>query len=267
MYPTLIDFGPFAIHSFGFMIMLGFLTATWLMRKEFERKGIDPELASNVGIAAIIGGFIGARIYFILERPSEFMADPAGMIFSGAGLVWYGGFIGGFAAVIWIIKRSGTPILAAGDTIMPLLVLGYAIGRIGCQLAGDGDYGPPSDVPWAMAYPEGVVPTTERVHPTPVYDTLLAGSFFAMIWLNRFRMTKMGVAMGWGMVAMGVERFITEFFRTTPVVFAGLTLAQIISLFTMTAGLYLVFRESEEYSEGAALQKPTSKPKKKKASR
>ncbi len=255
MYPELIKIGPITIHSFGVMAMLGFLIPTLILRREFQRLNLNPDLANNIAVAAIIGGFVGARLYFIIEHWSEFLQKPLAMIFSGAGLVWYGGFIGGVAAVIWMIRRSQQSILQIGDYVAPLVLLGYGIGRIGCHLAGDGDYGPPTDVPWAVSYPKGVVPTTELVHPTPIYDFLLSILFFTLLWKFRTKTVYKGQLMALAFMAAGVERFITEFFRTTPKIPGlGITHAQTISLVVIVAGL-VILKNLKTWNLGKATTK------------
>ncbi|HHL72594.1 MAG TPA: prolipoprotein diacylglyceryl transferase [Bacteroidetes bacterium] len=243
MCPELFHIGPFPIRSFGLMAMLGFLIPMFIMRKEFARRSIDPELANNIITGAIIGGFLGARLYFIIEHWNDFLLRPWDYIFSGAGLAWYGGFIGGTLAVFLVIRMSGASAMRVVDVVAPLLILGYAIGRIGCQLAGDGDYGPPSDLPWAMAYPNGVIPTDVRVHPTPIYDTLLSLALFALLWKNRMRYPVPGTMFGLSLVALGIERFITEFFRTLPkIAFGWMTMAQIISIGLILAGIVIIYQ-------------------------
>ncbi len=261
MYPELIKIGPITIHSFGLMAMLGFLITTLVLRKEFARKKIDPDMANSIAVAAVLGGFIGARLYFIIEHWQEFLRDPFSMIFSGAGLVWYGGLIGGVIAVVWTLKRLRIPIMSGGDSIAPLILLGYGIGRLGCQLAGDGDYGPPTDLPWAMHYTNGVVPTLNNpklqalyakmypgqpipadiaVHPTPLYDFLLSMLLFFMLWKLRGKLMRTGQLFGLSMIALGFERFVTEFFRMTPKIPGlGITHAQTISILMAIAGGYI----------------------------
>jgi phosphatidylglycerol:prolipoprotein diacylglycerol transferase len=187
MIPDLFSIGPITLHSFGLMAMLGFLIPTLIMRGEFRRNTIDPDFASTVAVSAIIGGFIGARLYYLIEHWQDFLANPVSMIFSGAGLVWYGGFIGGAAGVIYIVRKNKLPVLSTVDLIAPLMMLGYAFGRGGCFLSGDGDYGPPSDLPWAMAFPKGIVPSDVPVHPTPLYNIAITMIFFAFIWKARMR--------------------------------------------------------------------------------
>lgn len=259
MYPELFKIGPITIHSFGVMAMLGFLACTLLLRREYARMKINPDHANNIIIAAIIGGFVGARLYFIIEHWSDFLADPVDMIFSGAGLVWFGGFLGGAIGVIWMLRRNRLPMLKSLDILGVLVLLGHAIGRIGCQLAGDGDYGPPSDLPWAMAYPNGVVPTPVPVHPTPIYDFILLISFFSILWILRHRVKIPGQLFGLALVAMGVERFITEFFRTTPkLAFGWMTLAQIISVGLILAGVSVYLMQQRGRQTVAANASKTS---------
>jgi phosphatidylglycerol:prolipoprotein diacylglycerol transferase len=121
------------------------------------------------------------------------------------------------------------------DATSIALALGYAIGRIGCQLSGDGDYGTASDLPWAMAYPEGTVPTTEEVHPTPVYETVAMGTVAFVLWHLRDRFAP-GVVFGLYLVLAGTERLLVEIIRRNDSVVAGLTLAQLVSLAMMALG-------------------------------
>ena len=230
MIPELFKIGPITINSFGVMAMLAFLVPTLLLRKEVERIGQHPDLANSLAIAAMIGGFLGARIYYIAERWDKFLANPTDYIFTGAGLVWYGGLIGGFAAATWYVHRKNISVLVICDIMAPMLALGQTFGRMGCLLSGDGDYGPPSDVPWAMAFPNGIIPTTERVHPTPIYDMIILLSIFAFLWRIRKKELPYGFKFGLYLALIGGGRIFTEFYRTTPKVFLGLTVAQLISV-------------------------------------
>lgn len=155
MYPVLFHIGPITLYSFGLMMAVAFLTASWFFSKELHRRHIDPAMAGQITIIALIGGVAGSKLFSIFENWSEFMADPRGQLFSPAGLTFYGGFI---VAMIWIyvyVKRKRLRFMMFGDMLSPVLLLAYGIGRIGCQLAGDGDYGIPSRLPWAMSYPQG----------------------------------------------------------------------------------------------------------------
>jgi phosphatidylglycerol:prolipoprotein diacylglycerol transferase len=242
MLPEILKIGPVTIYSYGLMAALGFLLCGYLLERELLRVGRDKELAGSIIIAAIVGGIVGSKIYYLVQNPALLVEDFWGNVFSGAGLVWYGGAIGGLLAVSWWIRRKKLPFLLAADLIGPLLLLGQGMGRIGCFLSGDGCYGPPSDVPWAMAFPKGVVPTLERVHPTPLYDTLLLFSLFLILWSVRKKKKPAGTMFGLFAVCMGAERFTTEFWRTDPkYIFGFLSEAQLISILLFITGAVLIF--------------------------
>ena len=242
MYPELIKIGPVTIYSFGLMAAFGFFISGLLLEKELVRIGREKELAGSIIIAALIGGIVGSKIYYLLQYPELLKEDFFGNVFSGAGLVWYGGLIGGTLSVTWYIRRKNLPFLLVADLMAPLLLFGQGMGRIGCFLAGDGDYGPPADVPWAMSFPNGVVPTNELVHPTPLYDTLLLFSLFALLWSLRKKNYKRGTIFGLFGILMGVERFFTEFWRTDPkYIFGSLSEAQFISIFLFISGAALIY--------------------------
>ncbi|RMF69424.1 MAG: prolipoprotein diacylglyceryl transferase [Calditrichaeota bacterium] len=236
MIPQLFKIGPLTINSFGVMAMLAFLVPTLLLRKEVARKGLNPDLANGIAIAAMIGGFLGARIYYIIERWHLFLQHPADYIFTGAGLVWYGGLFGGFIAATWYIHKNNVSIPLICDLMAPLLALGQAFGRMGCLLSGDGDYGPPADVPWAMSFPRGIIPTSQRVHPTPIYDMLILLGIFTFLWKIRKREMPTGFKFSLYLILLGAGRIFTEFYRNTPKVLWGLTMAQWISIALILIG-------------------------------
>ena len=237
MYPTIVDFGPVGIHSFGLMLATSFITAVFVIQSELKRRGFIPELASSIVMAAAIGGVVGAKIYSaLLDGHFDFRE-----LFSTAGLVWYGGFIGGCLGVAFVVIRSPNPSLPTLDIVGPAVILGYGIGRIGCLLAGDGDYGPPSDLPWAMAFPNGTVPTDVPVHPTPIYETLMSWTFFGILWSQRRKFeTTPGFVFGASLVLLGVERFIAEFWRITPRVLGWMTAAQLFSIVAFFGGIAFI---------------------------
>ena len=238
MYPTLIDFGPIGIHSYGLMLATAFITAVFIIQHELKRRGFVSDIAATIVVAAAIGGIIGAKIYFVLLDGKITRTE----LFSTSGLVWYGGFIGGCLGVLIVVIRSPNPTLATIDIIGPTLLLGYGIGRIGCFLAGDGDYGPPSDLPWAMAFPNGTVPTDVPVHPTPIYETLISFAFFGILWSQRRKLeATSGVLFGASLILMAVERFPMEFWRLTPRVWGWMTGAQLFSIFAFIAGFIFIF--------------------------
>jgi phosphatidylglycerol:prolipoprotein diacylglycerol transferase len=240
MYPILFEIGPLTIYSYGTMMAVAFLTATYVTGWELKRRGLPEAAASTMVVWAAVGGLIGARVLAILEDLPAFVHDPLGFILTGAGFVWYGGLIGGFTAVTASMKRLGLPFLRTVDCVAPALALGHAIGRVGCQLAGDGDWGKVSTLPWAMAYPSAIVgweyPPGVRVHPTPLYETVAYTIVFAALWLMRKRPWPDGSLLWWYFVFASGARFLIEFVRINHPVVVGLTLAQLISLGLVTLG-------------------------------
>jgi phosphatidylglycerol:prolipoprotein diacylglycerol transferase len=231
VYPDL-DIGPVTLHTFGLMFALGFLVAGAVVGRRLKELGKPADWTYEIVFAALVGGVVGARVYFILENN----AIDSDELLTGSGLVWYGGAIGGAVAVLgwaWFRGFFGLTLL---DVCAPALAIGQAIGRIGCQLSGDGDYGKAWDGPWAMAYPDGTVPTSQEVHPTPVYETLALGVGALILWnlRNRFRP---GVLFAIYLVYAGTERFLVEFIRRNDEVFAGLTTPQLQSVGMVVAGL------------------------------
>ncbi len=242
MYPVLLQFGPITIYSYGLMMAIAFMTAAYLTAKELTRKGMDGELASTMVFWAAVGGLVGARLFAIADDWSEFINHPLRTLFSGAGFVWYGGLIGGFLAVTWTIRQRGLPWLATVDCIAPGLVLAHGIGRIGCELAGDGDWGTETTLPWGMAYPNAIVgwhyPPGVRVHPTPLYECLAYVAVFAFLWSIRTRRHPDGTLFWWYLVLASSARFLIELMRINPDVVLGLTEAQLISLALITIGTW-----------------------------
>jgi phosphatidylglycerol---prolipoprotein diacylglyceryl transferase len=234
MQPEL-DLGPLTLQTFGIMFSLAFLGAGAVVARRLKEIGRPVDWAYELVFAALIGGLVGARLYYMADNWSSVEDDLFGNLFSGEGLVWYGGALGGVAgAFLWAYYRRflGLTLL---DVTAPALALGYAIGRIGCQLSGDGDYGIGSSLPWAMAYPDGTVPTSEEVHPTPVYETLAMGlvAWLLWSWRDRFRP---GLLFALYLVLSGAERFLVEFVRRNDEVLAGLTAAQLESVALVLVG-------------------------------
>ena len=204
--------GPLTLQTFGLMFALAFLAAGALIAKRLGEIGKPVDWAYEMGFAALLGGIVGSRVYFIVQNYDSVKDDLLGNLFSGSGLVWYGGAIGGALAVLlWAWYRDFLG-LALLDLAAPALALGYAIGRCGCQLSGDGDYGKAWDGPWAMSYPDGTVPTDEAVHPTPIYETLAMGLGAWILWQLRDRF-RAGVLFAIYLVYAGAERFLVEFLR------------------------------------------------------
>ncbi len=246
MYPVLFRIGNFAVSSYGVMVALGFFLAYWTATLEFRRKRLPLGPLQDMLIAAVIGGILGAKLMYIFENIplQEFLTHPLRYLLERSGLTYFGGFLLGAALVVAVVRARRLPMGQVADALAPGLALAYAIGRIGCLLVGD-DYGIPSTLPWAMAFPQGAPPTPPgvRVHPTQIYETLLMGAVFFWLWRWRTRAYRPGWLFGLYLVLAGTERFLIEFIRTTtPSPIPGLTWAQVIALGVALLGLGILYR-------------------------
>jgi phosphatidylglycerol:prolipoprotein diacylglycerol transferase len=230
-----IELGPVTLQTFGLMLGVGFVVAGILAQRYLVEIGRPADWAYEMVFASLVGGLVGARLWSVIENWSTAKHDVFGSLFSGTGLVFYGGLLGGAIAVLGWAWWRGVLDLKTLDVAAVPLAAAYAIGRIGCQLAGDGDYGKAWDGPWAMAYPHGTVPTTEEVHPTPVYETLTMGLVAWFLWRRRHSMPPGGVFALY-LVLAGAERFLVEFLRRNDRIVAGLTLPQLIALAMLLLG-------------------------------
>lgn len=214
MYPELFTIGPFTVHSFGLMMALGFVAAGIMAHFEFKRKGMNPEYVYWLTLAAAIGGLIGSKLHYLLLHLGELKDDPLANAFSGAGLVWYGGFIGGMLAAMAVCRLYRISIAMVFDAGAPSMALGYAFGRMGCFLNGD-DYGKPSDLPWAMEFPDGSPPTPPgvAVQPTQLYEVGGALLIFFILLYLRTRLKNNWEMFLAFLVMAGTERFLVEFVR------------------------------------------------------
>jgi phosphatidylglycerol:prolipoprotein diacylglycerol transferase len=223
------------IQSFGLMMALGFVVAGIAAGAYLRELGRPVDWSYEMVFAALVGGIVGARLWWIAENWSQARDDVLGSLVSGSGLVWYGGAVGGAIAVLAWARRRGVLDRVTLDVAAVPLAAGYAMGRIGCQLAGDGDYGSDWDGPWAMAYPDGTVPTTTPVHPTPVYEALAMGLVAVVLWRLRHRW-RPGTLFALYLLLAGTERFLVEFLRRNEAVLLGFTQPQLISLVMIAAG-------------------------------
>jgi len=256
MYPVLFRLGPITIYSYGMMMALGFLAAGWVLSRELQRQGKDPNFSSTLVLWAAVGGLLGARLLFIVEQWHAFVADPWPFVFTGAGFTWYGGLIGGVAALTLCIQRSGLSWLEVMDAVAPAIALGHGIGRIGCHLAGDGDWGPPTTLPWGVAYTQAIIgwdfPPGVRVHPTALYETAAYGLIFALLWSRRAAAHQPGTLFWSYLLLAGIARFLLEFVRVNSVVLFGLSQAQLLSLGLVAVGAGMLLTRRGERSTSVA---------------
>jgi phosphatidylglycerol:prolipoprotein diacylglycerol transferase len=240
-----LHLGPLTIPTFGLMVATGLLAAAYILDADFRRRRLRADAFMIIGIAGL-AGITGARLYHVLERPAQLFADPWPLLFSRFGFAWFGGFLGGFGALLFLARRENLPLLEFLDACSPAGAVGYAIGRIGCLLSGDGDYGIPTSLPWGMSFPNGLVPTTERVHPTPIYEFLVWCAIAAFLWHLGTKALSgrkvRGEIFCYYLLLTGLARFLVEFLRINPRSFFGLSNAQAASLFSMLFGALLLWR-------------------------
>lgn len=165
MYPILFKLGPLTVYSFGAMMAIAFLTANYILSSEAKRRGWDQKHVGRITFIALAGGIAGAKLFSLLEDFGDFINDPIAHLFSPSGLTFYGGFIVATLGIIWYIKKQKLPLRAVIDAIAPAVFLAYGIGRIGCQLAGDGDYGIPTKSFVGMYYSNGTAKPTSVFRP------------------------------------------------------------------------------------------------------
>lgn len=232
-----IDLLGISLKSFGIVFACGFIAAGAILVRRLRELGKPGDYAYEMAFAAMIGGLVGSRVYYVIENYSQVRHDLLGSLFSGTGLVWYGGVIGGALAVVGWAHWRGELSWRLADLACVPLAMGYAIGRIGCQVSGDGDYGQPSSLPWAMGYPHGTVPTPPgvRVQPTPIYETLAMGLVAWWLWRMRDRF-RPGALFAFYLLLSGTERLLVEFVRRNHRVVIGLTPPQLESIALMVIG-------------------------------
>jgi phosphatidylglycerol---prolipoprotein diacylglyceryl transferase len=257
VYPLLIHVGRFTLTGYGIMMMLGFLVSGWIYARELQRRSLDPAIAWDTVVLAVVGGLAGSKIYFAIS------VGRIGAVFTRGGLVWYGGLAGGTAAVLAYMWLKKLPVRVLLDAVSPSLVVGYLLGRVGCFTVND-DYGLPSRLPWAMAFPNGSPPTTARilsqqfhatipagvrpdqvltVHPTQLYEIALSFLVFWLLWRWREHRHAAGWLFGLYLVLSSAERIIVEIFRAKDDrILGGVTVAQLLSLALVVLGALLMRR-------------------------
>ena len=245
-----LHLGPLTIPTFGLMVALALITSAYILQADFQRRGWKADAFTMITVAGL-AGILGAKLYHLLESPAEFFADPFPLLFSRYGFAWFGGFLGGFGAILLQGRIAKLPTLEFLDACSPAACFGYAIGRIGCLLSGDGDYGRPTSLPWGMSFPNGVVPTTDRVHPTPLYEFFIWCAIGAFLWHMGTKAIRGPKAKGEifcnYLILTGVARFLVEIIRINPRSFLGMSNAQVASVLSILAGAVLLWRIKSQF--------------------
>jgi phosphatidylglycerol---prolipoprotein diacylglyceryl transferase len=236
MFPVLFRIGSFEITSFGVMVALGAALGILLLRRELQRAGVDLARGTDAALVGVLGGLLGAKLLYVAEHWAEPFSET---LFSRGGMSWFGGLTGGVLAGMALILIQRLPLMTMLAAAAPAMTLGQAVGRIGCFLVGD-DYGRPTTLPWGIAFPQGLPPTLDRVHPTQLYE---AGLLFPMTWLLvvlRRRGVSDRAVFGWYLVIAGGVRFLIELVRVNVKIALGLSTAQFFSIAALVFGLSLV---------------------------
>jgi len=242
MHPVLLRIGAFEITSFGAMVAIGALVGLWILRRELHRSKL-PADALDAAVAGLVGGLTGAKLLWVGEH---FREEPVlDLLLSRGGMSWFGGFIGGVLAGVAVMQWKRLPKIAVLAAATPALAFGHLIGRIGCFLVGD-DYGKPSDLPWAVAFPQGLPPTTVPVHPTQLYEALGLGALGWMLLRWRHQGVDDVVVLGRYLVAAGALRFGIEFIRVDVRIFWGLSVAHLASLAVVALGIGMLAASRSE---------------------
>ena len=285
MRPKLFEIGPLPVYSYGLMLGICFIVASYLLTKEFKRKGMDEGAAVNTTFLALIGGIVGSKLLYIIEEWSYITSLPSGKLFSTQGLfspeglTFYGGFVLAVVLIYIYLRAKKIPFLRVADCAAPGLAIGYGIARIGCHLAGDGDYGIPvsefaSWVPWGTNYSNGtvppsgafrgtdiaqkfggIVPDNTLCHPTPIYEFILGVIIFAVLWKYRKVFNQDGKLFFMYLVLSGISRLSVEFIRINPKLMFGLSEAQLISVVLIILGGILFFKGPGKVQPEKAIKK------------
>jgi phosphatidylglycerol---prolipoprotein diacylglyceryl transferase len=241
MYTVLFELGGFQIRSYGVIVALSFLLALWMSTKEAERKGLDPKLVQDFAVYGLLGGIIGARVYFVLfSAPGYFLEHPWEIfaVWSG-GIGIIGSLIGGFLVAVWFCRTRKMSLLKFGDTLAPGIALGQTVGQLACLLNGD-SYGRPTDLPWAITYtdPRSMAPLNIPLHPIEIYEMAAYFLIFLLVWNIRKHKRLDGFTFFTYLAGYGVARFVVDFFRGDPAMFAwGIQAAQLFGVAVILASL------------------------------
>lgn len=232
--------GHFNIPTFGLMLWLAAVAAAFVMDRAFKRERIEADAVGMVAIA-VVAGIVGAKFWHVLDTPSEFREMGWRVLWDPAGFAWFGGLVFGISALLVQGWRARIGALRTLDLAAPAAAIGYAIGRIGCLLSGDGCYGLPTKLPWGMAFPNGIEPVFVPVHPTPLYECIVGLFIGWWLWSRGKKNRPIGWITGEYLILTGLARFLVEFIRRNPKVLWGLSNAQLASLGSVVVGAVLLW--------------------------
>jgi phosphatidylglycerol:prolipoprotein diacylglycerol transferase len=232
MYPELFSIGSFTVSTFGLMMAIAFLVGSWITAVRMKEEGLDPELAWSLLVYVMVGGIVGSKLYFAVDVHLRTGAPFGELLFARAGITWYGGLVGGIIGGAVGTKVHGISSKTVMDCTAVACAVGQSIGRLGCFLVGD-DYGRVSDLPWALAFPDGSPPTLEPVHPTQIYEILWLLPVAYFLWMRRRRSPFL---FGEYLALNGLGRIFIEMLRVNPTVALGLTEPQFVGIALVVGG-------------------------------
>jgi len=239
MYPVLVQLGTFELRSYGIIVALSFFLGLWLSAREARRTGLEPALVHDFAFYALLGGLVGARLYYVVfSKPAYFLQHPLEIV-----AIWHGGIgiigalLGGLAALLWYCRKKRLSVWRFADTLAPGAALGQAVGVIACLLNGD-SYGRPADLAWAITYtdPRAMAPLNVPLHPVELYELAAYLLVFLLVWQARGRFRTHGFTFLAYLAGYGAARFSVEFFRGSPAIFAwGIPTAQVFGVVLILA--------------------------------
>lgn len=247
MYPVLFKLGHFELRSYGVIVALSFLLALWVSTREAKRKGLDPALIQDFAFYALLGGIVGARIYFVLfSDPAYFLQKPWEILAiwrGGIGII--GALLGGLSVALWYCRKKGLSFWRFADTLAPGAILGQAAGILACLLNGD-SYGKPTNLAWAITYtdPRAMAPLNVPLHPVEIYEMAIYFLVLLLVWQTRKKYRTDGLAFLTYLAGYGAARLSVEFFRGNPAIFAwDIPAAQVFGvalILVSIAGFYIL---------------------------